>query len=102
MIEIVQTDNFSEWLEGLRDRRAKTAIEKRLDRVALGNFGDVSSVGSGVNEMRVHIGAGYRIYFIHRGKTVIVLLCGGDKGSQSRDIVRAHELAVKIEDILEW
>ena len=102
MIEIIQTDIFSEWLAGLRDRRARAVIEKRLDRFALGNLGDVSPVGSGVSEMRVHVGAGFRIYFIQRGKTVIVLLCGGDKGSQSRDILRAQGLASEIEDIMGW
>lgn len=74
----------------------------RLERATLGNLGDIAPVGAGVSEMRVHIGAGYRIYFVRHARTVVVLLCGGDKGSQARDIVQAQKLATEIEDLLKW
>lgn len=92
MAEIRQTAAFTKWIKGLADRRAKLAIAKRLDRLAYGHLGDVKPVGEGITELRVHIGPGYRIYFTRRGDTIIVLLCGGDKASQARDIVRAKTL----------
>ena len=79
-------DIFDEWLEGLSDQRAHAAIMSRLDRMEIGAFGDVKSIENGVRELRIDIGAGYRIYFAQRGKTILLLLCGGDKSSQSRDI----------------
>jgi putative addiction module killer protein len=82
----------------LRDPRAKARIAIRIDRLALGNAGDVKPVGSGVSEMRIDYGPGYRLYFIRRGEALIVLLCGGDKGSQQRDIVRARALAADLKD----
>lgn len=93
MIEVVQTDGFAQWLSGLRDSRAKTRIAARIDRLALGNPGDVKPVGSGVSEMRIDYGPGYRVYFIRRGQLLIVLLAGGDKRTQAKDIARAIELA---------
>ena len=81
---------FREWLRALRDRRARARIRVRLNRVRLGNFGDCSSVGSGVSEIRIPYGPGYRVYFGREGTTIVVLLCGGDKRSQSRDIKLAH------------
>jgi putative addiction module killer protein len=82
---------FTEWLDALRDIKTQTIINKRLDRVRLGNLGDYRSVGAGVYELRIDHGAGYRIYFGQVGSTVILLLCGGDKNSQERDIGRAKE-----------
>jgi putative addiction module killer protein len=82
----------------LRDPRAKARIAIRIDRLALGNAGDAKPVGSGVSEMRIDYGPGYRLYFIRRGEALIVLLCGGDKGSQQRDIVRARALAADLKD----
>ncbi|MFK5597867.1 type II toxin-antitoxin system RelE/ParE family toxin [Methylobacterium sp. HMF5984] len=82
----------------MRDPRAKARIAIRIDRLALGNAGDVKPVGSGVSEMRIDYGPGYRLYFIRRGEALIVLLCGGDKGSQQRDIVRARALAADLKD----
>ena len=79
-------DVFDEWLEGLTDLRAHAAIMARLDRLESGAFGDVKSIESGVRELRIDVGAGYRVYFTQRGKTIFLLLCGGDKSSQSRDI----------------
>jgi putative addiction module killer protein len=83
---------FSEWLNGLRDKVAQTRIRMRLRQLELGNFGDVEPVGEGVMELRVHVGAGYRVYCGRHGKAVVLLLCGGDKGSQDADIKRAKDL----------
>ncbi|WP_409566114.1 type II toxin-antitoxin system RelE/ParE family toxin [Methylobacterium sp. J-059] len=82
----------------MRDPRAKARIAIRIDRLALGNAGDAKPVGSGVSEMRIDYGPGYRLYFIRRGEALIVLLCGGDKGSQQRDIMRARALAADLKD----
>ena len=79
----------TEWLCGLRDARARAQIEVRLRRVSVGNFGDCKPVGEGVSELRVDVGAGYRVYYGKRGQALVILLCGGDKGSQQADIIRA-------------
>lgn len=96
MNTIRQTEIFSRWLKGLRDATAKVAILRRADRVAAGNFGDAKSVGDGVKELRIDIGPGYRVYYTIRERTVVFLLCGGDKDSQDRDIAVAKELARKL------
>ena len=83
---------FSEWLNGLRDKMAQARIRLRLRQVEAGNLGDCESVGEGVLELRVHVGAGYRVYCGRHGKTVVLLLCGGDKASQVRDIEQAKQL----------
>ena len=93
MFEIFQTDTFADWLSNLRDGKARSRIEARIDRLALGNPGDVKSVGSGVSEMRIDYGPGYRVYFLRRARMVIVLLAGGDKRSQKKDIAKAIQLA---------
>jgi putative addiction module killer protein len=93
MIELKQTVVFSKWESRLRDKRARTMIAARLMRLAHGLPGDVEPVGEGVSELRIHYGPGYRIYFQQRGNVLIVLLCGGDKGSQARDITNAKKLA---------
>ena len=82
---------FVEWLENLSDRQARTRIEARLARVAVGNFGDVEPVGEGVMELRIDWGPGYRVYFARLGQVMVLLLCGGDKRTQQRDINRAKE-----------
>ena len=82
---------FSEWLEKLRDRQARAIIRKRINRVRQGSLGDSKSVGGGVFEFRIDFGAGYRVYFGQDGNTIVVLLCGGDKGSQDADIKRAKQ-----------
>lgn len=82
---------FVEWLKGLNDRRARTRIEARLARVVIGNLGDVEPVGEGVMELRVDWGPGYRVYFARVGHVIVLLLCGGDKRTQQRDINRAKE-----------
>jgi putative addiction module killer protein len=79
----------TEWLTGLRDARARAQIEVRLRRVSAGNFGDCKPVGEGVSELRVDIGTGYRVYYGKHGQALVILLCGGDKGSQQADITRA-------------
>ena len=97
MYQIQQTDAFARWLIDLRDARAKARILARLDSTRLGNLGDTRSVGGGVSEMRIDVGAGYRVYFTRRQHIVIILLCGGDKSTQGKDIVRAKLLADAIE-----
>ncbi|AYG69168.1 MULTISPECIES: type II toxin-antitoxin system RelE/ParE family toxin [unclassified Rhizobium] len=93
MIELKQTATFAKWESRLQDKRAKTIIAARLMRLAEGLPGDVEPVGEGVSELRIHYGSGYRIYFQRRGNLLIVLLCGGNKGSQARDIAAAKKLA---------
>ena len=95
MREILKSATFDSWLSGLRDRRAKARIAARIDRLSLGNAGDVKPVGSGVSEMRIDYGPGYRVYFTQRGPVIIVILCGGDKRTQAADIKRAIEIAGK-------
>ena len=91
--EVVQSATFSTWLAKLKDRQARARILIRIDRLALGNPGDVKPVGSGISEMRIDYGPGYRLYFAQRGELVTVLLCGGDKRTQEADIKRAIEIA---------
>ncbi|MDR1063187.1 MAG: type II toxin-antitoxin system RelE/ParE family toxin [Azoarcus sp.] len=93
MIELKQTETFRKWFAKLRDERAATAIVSRLDRLACGHAGDTEPIGKGVSELRIHYGPGYRVYFQRRGDTIVVLLCGGSKGSQMRDIKTALRLA---------
>ncbi|HEY6631519.1 MAG TPA: type II toxin-antitoxin system RelE/ParE family toxin [Rhizobiaceae bacterium] len=96
MIEIRRTDVFESWLAGLRDLEARARITIRIRRLSLGNFGDAKPVGEGVSELRIHHGPGYRIYFVRRGKELVILLCGGDKSDQSRDIAKAKKLAKEV------
>jgi putative addiction module killer protein len=98
MPTIRRTEEFSRWLADLRDLRARAKIVARIDRLALGNPGDVAPVGSGISEMRIHYGPGYRVYFAQRGDAIVILLCGGDKSSQSADIATAKRLTNELED----
>jgi putative addiction module killer protein len=98
MPTVKRTEEFSNWLRYLRDLRARAKIVSRIDRLTLGNPGDVAGVGEGINEMRIHYGPGYRVYFVQRGEDVVVLLCGGDKDSQEKDIASAKKLASELED----
>jgi putative addiction module killer protein len=91
--EVFKSATFDKWFSRLRDRQAKARIAARIDRLAMGNPGDVRPVGSGVSEMRVGYGPGYRVYFTQRGSIVIVILCGGDKRTQDTDIERAIDIA---------
>ena len=96
MNTILRTSVFRDWLAGVKDLKSRAAILVRIDRAALGNFGDCGPVGDGVYEMRIHTGPGYRLYYVQRGKTVYLLLCGGHKGSQARDIKKAKRLALEV------
>ena len=93
VVEIRQTEVYARWFRRLRDRQARVRIDSRIRRLSLGNPGDVRPVDEGVSEIRINYGPGYRVYFVQRGQTLVVLLAGGDKDSQTRDIRRALELA---------
>ena len=93
MVEVRQTKEFSSWLHRLRDANAVARITGRIRRMEMGNPGDTKSVGQGVLEMRIDYGPGYRIYYVHRGAEIVILLCGGDKRTQQRDINLAQTLA---------
>jgi putative addiction module killer protein len=95
---ILTTDTFDNWFEKLRDNAAKARINARLRRVQEGNLGDIKPVGEGVSEMRIHYGAGYRLYFVQRGLEIIVLLAGGDKSTQTNDIKTALKLAKELKE----
>ncbi len=97
MIEIRETEAFSDWLRALRDAEARARIAARVRRLAFGNPGDVRPVGEGISELRIHCGPGYRVYFIQRGAILILLLCGGSKSTQQRDIETAKRLAKETE-----
>ena len=96
MFEVRRTAGFIDWLAGLGDGHARARIAKRLDRLAQGNFGDANSLGDGVSELRFTFGPGYRVYYTVRGTVVVILLWGGDKGSQRRDIDRAKAMAKEL------
>lgn len=96
MIDVRQTDVYAKWFDGLRDRAAQARVNARVRRLSLGNPGDVKPVGKGVSELRIDYGPGYRIYFVQRGNTVIILLAGGDKRTQDRDIKAAIDLAQNV------
>lgn len=96
MIEIRQTEAYSGWFRKLRDRQARARINVRIRRLSLGNPGDVKSVGEGVSELRIDYGPGYRVYFTKRGETFVILLAGGDKRTQERDIKTALKLAREV------
>jgi putative addiction module killer protein len=93
-----QTEIFAKWLGGLRDAKAKARILVRLEAARLGNLGDTRTLGGGVREMRVHVGPGYRVYFAQRHGTVLLLLCGGAKSSQARDIERAKRILAELDE----
>ncbi len=93
MVEIRKTTTFSKWIDGLRDIRARARVLARVERLAAGHAGDIKPVGEGVSEMRIDCGPGYRVYFKKRGRSLVILLAGGDKSSQRRDISTALHLA---------
>jgi len=95
MFVLKQTETFRKWRGKLTDERVRALLAARLDRLAFGHFGDVAPVGDGISELRIHHGPGYRIYFHLRGASLIILLCGGDKSTQSRDIKTAKRLALE-------
>ena len=93
MVEIRQTDEYYRWFNGLRDRQARARINVRIRRLSLGNPGDVKPVGEGASELRIDYGPGYRVYYVQRGQTLVILLAGGEKHTQDKDIKTALELA---------
>jgi putative addiction module killer protein len=98
MIEIRETDLYAKWFERLRDGTARAKVDVRIRRLSLGNPGDVQPVGEGVSELRIHYGPGYRVYYMHKGQTIILLLAGGIKKTQQADIGTALELARRIRE----
>ncbi|MDP2294688.1 MAG: type II toxin-antitoxin system RelE/ParE family toxin [Pseudolabrys sp.] len=96
MIEVRQTAEFSRWLRRLRDANAVARVVARIRRMEQGNLGDTRNLRSGLTEMRVDYGPGYRVYFVQRGKAIVILLCAGDKRTQRKDIERARELVEKL------
>ncbi len=93
MLEIRKTDTFSKWIDGLRDTQGRARVLARIERLSLGNPGDVKAVGEGVSELRIDCGPGYRVYYKKVGQTVVILLAGGDKSTQNKDIKTALRLA---------
>ena len=93
MVEVRQTEVYARWFGQLRDRRARARINARIRRLSMGNAGDARPVGRGISELRIDYGPGYRVYYVQRGQALVILLAGGDKASQVRDIRRATELA---------
>jgi putative addiction module killer protein len=98
VMEIRKTDLFAKWLDSLRDLHARARVQARIERLALGNPGDVAPVGEGVSELRINYGPGYRVYFKQRGRELIILLAGGDKRTQASDIKVALRLARNLEE----
>jgi len=96
MVEVRQTERFAQWLDGLRDLRGRAKVQARIERLIGGNPGDVKPVGAGVLELRINYGPGYRVYYLQRGTTLIILLAGGDKSSQAKDIDEALMLAADL------
>jgi putative addiction module killer protein len=93
VVEVRKTDQFAAWLDNLKDIRARARVQARIERLALGNPGDVAPVGEGVSELRIDYGPGYRVYFKQRGRELVILLAGGDKRTQAKDIKTALNLA---------
>ena len=98
MIEIRKTEIFTKWFNKLSDRIARARIQARIDRIEMGNFGDIAPVGEGVSELRIFYGPGYRVYFVQKNSVVVILLSGGDKSSQQSDIAKAKEIAAQLEE----
>ncbi|AJI85174.1 hypothetical protein AW19_4146 (plasmid) [Yersinia frederiksenii Y225] len=97
MITVLSTETFDTWIDALKDIRAKTKIQARIRRLKNGNFGDIEPVGEGFSEMRIHEGKGYRVYLKSHGSIIVVLLCGGDKSTQQKDITKAKAIYKSIE-----
>lgn len=98
MFTVKQTDEFTAWIDGIKDGLTRRRLGRRLEKAQAGNLGDVAPVGDGVSEMREHFGPGWRMYFVQRGLVLVVMLGGGDKSTQDRDIAAAKKLAATIED----
>lgn len=93
MVEIIKSDTFDRWLRKLRDPQARARVEMRIRRLSLGNAGDVQPIGEGLSEMRIDYGPGYRVYYMQQSKVLVLLLCGGDKRTQQKDIAKARKIA---------
>lgn len=98
MIEIRETEVYKKWFDSIKDKKTRSIIDVRIRRVSLGNFGHVEPVGKGVSELKIDYGAGLRIYFLNQGNIIVILLCGGDKSTQAKEIRKAHELAQRIKE----
>ncbi len=98
MIEVRKTEIFTKWFDNLNDRRARARIQARIDRIEMGNFGDIAPVGEGVSELRIFYGPGYRVYLVQKKSVVVILLSGGDKSSQKSDITKAKKIAKQLEE----
>lgn len=98
MVEIHKTETFLRWIDGLRDIQARARVQARIERLAIGNPGDVQPVGEGVSELRINYGPGYRVYYKKRGRELVILLAGGDKSTQARDIKTALQLAREMQE----
>lgn len=101
MIEIKQTETYLKWEKRLKDRKTRAVIAARIFRFANGLYGDVSPVGEGVSELRIHYGPGYRIYFSQKGSAIVILLCGGNKSTQQQDIEKAKKMVKEVENYYE-
>ena len=98
MITVRETDNFKKWIRDLKDRNGQSIIIARIRRISTGNFGDTKPVGGGISELRIDYGPGYRVYFTQLDQEIVILLCGGDKSTQSRDIEYAKRIAENLEE----
>jgi len=96
MYQVYQTEFFENWFRNLKDQTAKDKIRIRIDRIEMGNLGDHHAIGDGVSEIRITYGPGYRLYYVMRGNEIIILLCGGDKGTQNKDIRKAKKMAQEV------
>ncbi len=101
-MQILRTEEFIDWLKRLRDRQARARISVRIDRLEEGNPGQTRNVGSGIVEMKIDYGPGYRVYYIQRGDVLVILLCGGDKSTQDKDIQQAKVLASQVKEFKLW
>jgi len=98
MITVRETTDFKEWMRGLKDKVSQSIINARIRRISVGNFGDTKNVGDNVSELRIDYGSGFRVYYTRRGQEIVILLCGGDKSTQTKDIKTAKEIAKNLEE----
>lgn len=95
MVEVIKSDTFDRWLRKLRDPQARARVEMRIRRLSLGNAGDVQPIGEGLSKMRIDYGPGYRMYYMQQSSVLVLLLCGGDKRTQQKDIAKARRIAAE-------
>jgi len=99
MITIRETDSFKKWIRGLKDKVTQSIITARIRRVSAGNFGNVGPVGDNISELRIDYGPGFRVYYTQKGQEIVILLCGGNKSTQNRDIETAKQIAKNLEEV---